>query len=269
MHNHFNNSVSSLQSSKYRDCWKKLPKQHEWRMQKSPFSGGENSISYLIFSEFNIHIFNIAVWKCVKQYATYHPRKETYYPRLTTNCNHRKEKEIQVFINICLFMSYSNVICGLCWSSSTHLCSATVIRKQVKLCIFYSILWLQEIFNSCTNVKKCIFLECVQLPSSQSNAHIKLIRFLFCIQKENKISTLHKILTVQLAIIFMKPDATINTSFYWVNVWHNSYQKGQWCYLSEVYNLCNQRVFCITLQFFVHKQLKRVNNPLTSDVMSP
>jgi len=59
---------------------------------KAPFSGEENTISYLIFSEFNVHIFNMAVWKCVKQYVTYHPHKETYNPCLTTNCNHRKEK---------------------------------------------------------------------------------------------------------------------------------------------------------------------------------
>jgi hypothetical protein len=42
----------------------------------------------------------MAFWKCVK-YATYHPPK-THNLSLPTNCNHRKEKVIQVFINICL-----------------------------------------------------------------------------------------------------------------------------------------------------------------------
>jgi hypothetical protein len=127
-------------------------------MQKSLLSGEENSISYLIFS----HIFNMAVWKCVKQYVTYHPHKETYNPCLTTNCNHRKEKVIHVFINTCLLHVILQCHMWLMLIKLHTSVFCNCYKKAYKLCILYSIPWLQEIFNSCTNVKNAHFLNVFQ-----------------------------------------------------------------------------------------------------------
>lgn len=188
-------------------------------------------LHFLVYILWVIHVFNTAFWKCVKGYAIYHPHK-THNLSLPTNCNHRKEKVIKVVINICLLHVILQCHMWLMLIQAAHVCSATVILNSMTKRD-------SQLMHKCK--KNALFFWCVpvQLHSSQSTDHIKSIRYLFCIQEEHKIPTLYKILTAQLAI----PDTTIIRGFYRVNIWCKSWQRGQWCYLSEVYNLCNQRIF--------------------------